>query len=183
MTPNAKRWLMGLGLAATIALAWFAPQEEAPVARSKTTARSARTQPVSATPASSRSGAVNGIKPTLTAQQLQGTDRASASDVTDLFRSSSWFVPPPPPPPLPPPGPPPPPPPPSAPALPFVYLGQIVEDEKAQVILARGDRVVTVYVGENIDSYYRVVSLKGGTLTLLYVPLDIKQTLATGASQ
>jgi hypothetical protein len=67
--------------------------------------------------------------------------------------------------------------------LPFVYLGQIVEDEKAQVILARGDRVVTVYVGENIDSYYRVVSLKGGTLTLLYVPLDIKQTLATGASQ
>jgi hypothetical protein len=42
---------------------------------------------------------------------------------------------------------------------------------------------VTVYVGENIDSYYRVVSLKGGTLTLLYVPLDIKQTLATGASQ
>jgi Tfp pilus assembly protein PilP len=67
--------------------------------------------------------------------------------------------------------------------LPFIYLGQIVEDQKVQVILARGDRVVTVYVGENIDSNYRVEGLKGGTLTLLYVPLDIKQTLATGVSQ
>jgi hypothetical protein len=174
---------MGLGLAATLALAWFAPQDEAPVARSKTTARSARTQPESATPASSKNGSVNGIKPTLAAQQLQRPERAAATDVKDMFRASSWFVPPPPPPPPPPPGPPPPPPPPSAPVLPFIYLGQIVEDQKVQVILARGDRVVTVYVGENIDSNYRVEGLKGGTLTLLYVPLDIKQTLATGVSQ
>jgi hypothetical protein len=38
-------------------------------------------------------------------------------------------------------------------------------------------------VGDNIDANYKVESLKGGTLTLVYLPLNIKQTLATGASQ
>ena len=90
---------------------------------------------------------------------------------------------PPPAPPAPPPAPPAAPPVPTAPPLPFAYIGQIVEDQKVQVILARNDRVVTVFVGDNIDNQYRVESLKGGTLTLLYLPLAIRQTLATGASQ
>ena len=62
-------------------------------------------------------------------------------------------------------------------------MGQIIEDQKIQVILARGERVLTVFVGDNIDANYKVESLKGGTLTLVYLPLNIKQTLATGASQ
>ncbi len=43
--------------------------------------------------------------------------------------------------------------------------------------------MVTVSVGETIDNTYRVESLQGGTLTLVYIPLDIKQTLATGVTQ
>jgi hypothetical protein len=64
--------------------------------------------------------------------------------------------------------------------LPFSFLGQIIEDEQIQVILARGERVVTVLVGDSIDKNYRLESLKDGTLTFLYLPLDIRQTLATG---
>jgi hypothetical protein len=72
---------------------------------------------------------------------------------------------------------------PTAPALPFVFLGQIVEDGKPQVILAKGDRVVTVFVGDTIDKTYRLESLLSGVLTFVYLPLDARQTLATGVTQ
>ena len=61
-------------------------------------------------------------------------------------------------------------------------MGQIVQEQKVQVILARGERVVTVPVGENIDKNYRLESFTGGTLTFIFLPLDIRQTLATGLS-
>jgi hypothetical protein len=75
---------------------------------------------------------------------------------------------------------PPPPPAPTAPALPYVYLGQIIEDQQVQVILSRGNRVVTALVGEVIEKTYRLESATGGLLTFVYLPLDIRQTLATG---
>jgi hypothetical protein len=64
--------------------------------------------------------------------------------------------------------------------LPFVFLGHIVEGDKVQVLLTRGDRVVTAYVGETIDKTYRVDSFKGGVVTFVYLPLNTQQTLATG---
>ena len=180
MTPKTQRGLLGLALAATLLLVWLAPQDEAPVA--KPTARTQRAAPLTPLAGAPRGSDLKTGRLDFNPQQLALPERESASDVTDLFRASSWFVPPPAPPP-PPPAPPPPPPVPIAPPLPFAYIGQIVEDHKVQVILARNDRVVTVFVGDNIDNQYRVESLKGGTLTLVYLPLDIKQTLATGDSQ
>ncbi len=183
MTPVAKRWLLGVGLVATLALVWLAPQDEVAQVRPKAAARGARPQSGPATTATAKNLAASAVKSAARPDQLQRPERVAASEIKDLFRSSSWFVPPPAPPPPPPAPPPPPPPPPSAPPLPFTYLGQIVEDQKIQVILSRGDRVLTIFVGDNIDASYKVESLKGGTLTLVYLPLDIKQTLATGVSQ
>ena len=180
MTPKTQRWLLGLALTATLLAVWLAPQDEAPQARPA--ARTPRQQSGASAGTVQRGSDTKTSRQEFNPQQLALAPRAAASEVVDLFRSSSWFVPPPAPP-APPPAPPAAPPVPTAPPLPFAYIGQIVEDQKVQVILARNDRVVTVFVGDNIDNQYRVESLKGGTLTLLYLPLAIRQTLATGASQ
>lgn len=72
------------------------------------------------------------------------------------------------------------PPPPSAPPLPFKMLGRYVEDDTEIVFLQYKDQSVAVQVGDLIDDLYRVENLVDGVLTLRYVPLGEKQTLAVG---
>lgn len=95
----------------------------------------------------------------------------------DLFQAKSWYVPPPPPPPPKPR----PPPPPTAPPLPYTYLGQYLEPGGRQVIfLVKGDRLYTTTPGEVIDNTYRVEGIQSGQLGLIYLPLNIKQTMFVG---
>ena len=185
MTIQRRRWLIGLAGLLALILVWFAPPDEAPVMRSKV-AGSAQRSPV--TPPESRTerpkpfGSASGV---MRPAQLLRRERPISADATNIFKPTSWYVAPPAPPaarPLPPAlsAPPVQPPAPTAPSLPFVFLGQIVQEQKVQVILARGERVVTVPVGESIDKNYRLESFTGGTLTFIYLPLDIRQTLAAG---
>ena len=109
---------------------------------------------------------------------------AAAAEPGNAFESKSWYVPPPPPPP-PPPAPPPkplPPPVPKAPPLPFVYLGTYQDAAKPVIFLVRGDRVLSVSAGDVIEGTYRVDSIVGATLSLTYLPLNIKQTLNIGTA-
>ena len=87
------------------------------------------------------------------------------------------------PPPPPPPPPPQPPPPPVAPPLPFAYLGQYSDGSATVILLTQGERILTVAIGALIDRNYQVLSMKGGRLTFLYLPLQIEQSLTTGVSQ
>ena len=80
------------------------------------------------------------------------------------------------------PAPPPPPPAPTAPALPFKYIGRIVEADHTVFFLTKGDKLYTVKVGDDIDGIYYVDGEIGGQLKLIYKPLSIAQTLAVGAS-
>ena len=91
----------------------------------------------------------------------------------DLFEAKSWYVPPPPPKPLPPP-------PPSAPPLPFVYMGKLIEDGRMTVYLTRQERNYVVKAGDTIDGMYRVEEVTPRMMTLVYLPLNIKQTLMIG---
>lgn len=96
----------------------------------------------------------------------------------NAFASRSWYVPPPPPPP-------PPkvePPPPTAPPLPFVYLGRYVDAGVPTFFLARGDRVLTVRAGDVLDGIYRIDGVEGQTMSLTYMPLNIRQTLDVGSA-
>jgi hypothetical protein len=193
MKPQHTRALLAAGLLGTLVLVWLAPQDETAVPR--TPARSSKAQPVAA-PLSDTAAVdtVASIKPArgnarVAAPALRGDlltrpeREAAPDDGVNLFQATTWFIAPPPPPPPPPAAPPPPPPAPTAPALPFVFLGQIIEDDQAQVILARGDRVITVIVGDAIDKTYRLESLQKGVLTFVYLPLATRQTLATGVPQ
>ncbi len=105
----------------------------------------------------------------------------SATPTTDLFAAHSWYVPPPPPPPAAAVAPPPPPPP-AAPPLPFQFLGKLADGERLLVFLQRGERVYTVSAGDVIDGTYRVERIAPTRMTIIYLPLNIAQTLSVGSS-
>lgn len=75
----------------------------------------------------------------------------------------------------------PPPPPPSAPPVPFTYIGRLSEDSRTTVFLASGERNLVVKPGDVIDNNYRVDEVTDKTVQLTYLPLNVKQTVPTGA--
>ncbi len=112
----------------------------------------------------------------------QQKDNGPGSKVTNAFTPRTWYVPPPPPPPPPPPAPPPPPPP-TAPPLPFTYLGRYEDPPKLFAILANGSKVYTVSQGEVIDGIYRVDRIADGVVDLVYLPLNISQSVKAAESK
>jgi hypothetical protein len=104
----------------------------------------------------------------------------AATHAAALFAQHSWYVAPPPPPPAAPP----PPPEPTAPPFPYTLVGSYAPEGDAPVFfLARGDRVIDARVGDKLDGVYRFESAAGGQLVFVYLPLDIHQNLAVGASR
>ncbi len=76
--------------------------------------------------------------------------------------------------------PPPAPPPLQAPPLPFQFMGKYVEGNQVAIFLKHNDQSVVARVGDVIANYYKVEGLQGGTLTLVYLPLNQTQTLDIG---
>jgi len=66
---------------------------------------------------------------------------------------------------------------PSAPPMPYRVAGQMVQDGAAQVVLAKGDRVLTVREGETLEDGYRVEAIKADGVTLVYLAMDVRETL------
>jgi hypothetical protein len=105
----------------------------------------------------------------------QRTKSESGKAITNAFKSTSWYIapPPPPPPPLPPA------PIPTAPPLPFTYMGRYEDPPKRLVILASGSKLYTVSEGETIDGNYRVDRITDRAVELVYLPLNINQSIST----
>jgi len=102
-----------------------------------------------------------------------------------LFAQHSWVVlkpvavaPPPPP------APEPPPPPPTAPPLPFTFVGSYSpQGERPVFFLSSKDHVISAHVGDELDGVYKFEGAAGGQLVFVYLPLNIRQNLAAGASK
>jgi hypothetical protein len=75
-----------------------------------------------------------------------------------------------------------PPPAPVAPPMPYRVAGQVVFDGPPRVVLARDDRVFFVREGDMLEGGYRVESIKSDTVTLVYTPLEERQTLAVASA-
>ena len=99
--------------------------------------------------------------------------RATEDKPGDAFAARSWYVPPALPKNLPPP-------PPTAPALPFTYMGRMVDEGKTTVFLTRQDRSYAVKEGDVVDGSYRVDRIDGNSVTMTYLPLNMQQILAMG---
>jgi hypothetical protein len=96
----------------------------------------------------------------------------------ELFAVKSWDAPPPPPPAPPPPQAAPAPVKPVAPPLPFVFMGRMTEEDRVSVFLVKDERAYIAAVGDVIEGTYRVEKIEPRQVTLLYLPLDMAQTLA-----
>jgi len=74
-------------------------------------------------------------------------------------------------------------PPPTAPALPFEYMGKLVDGDETTVFLLRGDRNLVVRAGDTFESVYRLDRITDNELILTYLPMNLQQSLNTGAAK
>src|SRR5687767_7000876 len=66
---------------------------------------------------------------------------------------------------------------PVAPPMPYRVAGTVMQDGAAQIVLARGDSVLTVREGDMLDGAYRVDAVSAERVTLTYVPLGLREDL------
>lgn len=66
---------------------------------------------------------------------------------------------------------------PTPPPMPYRVAGRVVHDGAAHVVLAKGDRVLTVRQGDTLDDGYRVEAIDPQAVTLVYLPLGVPQQL------
>jgi len=77
---------------------------------------------------------------------------------------------------------PPPPAPPQPPALPFRFLGKVIAlGETPAFLLAYGDQILSLHIGDTVDGKYLVEKYEGGQLHFLFRPMNAHQTLFVGS--
>ena len=114
------------------------------------------------------------------AGRIRGDEQAVATN-SDLFAPHNWYVAPPlapvavvsvysPPPRRP-----------AAPPLPFRFIGKLDDSQQMLVFLQRGENVHVVRVGDVIDGTYRVDGVTDDRMTLVYLPLQVTQSLNVGS--
>lgn len=74
-------------------------------------------------------------------------------------------------------------PPPAAPALPYAYMGKMVENGELTVFLTREDKPYVVHAGDVLDNQYRVDAIRPPQIELTYLPLKQKQLLHMGENK
>ena len=150
------------------------PREERP--------RAAGPEPVAATRTAQTAAEPNVVDPDLARAhaRLQRQDRAEP--IRDAFSPRSWAPPPPEPAPAAPAAPAPLPVP-LAPPLPFRYLGQLSEQGRTVVFLARGEAPVAGSVGEVLEGSYRIERIAPTAVEFTYLPLNTRQVLAVGEAR
>jgi hypothetical protein len=67
---------------------------------------------------------------------------------------------------------------PMAPPLPYRFAGRLMIEGKGQVFLSKDDTAIPVAEGEILDGTYRVESITGERVTLVYLPLTSKISIA-----
>ena len=100
----------------------------------------------------------------------------------DMPRADPFVAKLPPPPPPPPPAPPPPPPVPVAPALPFTFMGRMVESDRTILFLTKQNESYSVKLNDVLEREYRVDKIDNDQVVFTYLPLNIQQTLYIGRS-
>ena len=63
------------------------------------------------------------------------------------------------------------------PPMPYRIAGRVVRDGVSQLLLAKGSDVVAVQQGDMLEGGYRVESIGAEDVTLLYLPLGVRQTI------
>lgn len=70
---------------------------------------------------------------------------------------------------------------PVAPALPFLYQGKLLEQDRVTAFLSLGPRTYLLRKGDVVADY-RVVDIHAAGMTFVYLPLNIEQRLSFGSA-
>jgi hypothetical protein len=70
---------------------------------------------------------------------------------------------------------------PVAPPMPYRYAGKVVKDSEAEILIAKGDVVLPVKVGDTIDGQYKVEAISGERIDLVYLPLGTRDRIAVSS--
>ena len=172
ISNKLRRLLIAGSLFITLAaVGWVNEQDQMATAQANSKASQITPQPQSPQPKTRDDRRMDLAGGVIQLEKFKRT--APEAEAEDIFKGKSWYVPPPPPKPVPPP-------PPMAPPLPFSYVGKLIDGGKVTVFLARQDRNYTVKQGEIIDGTYRVEEVRPPMMTLLYIPLNQKQSMQIG---
>jgi hypothetical protein len=68
--------------------------------------------------------------------------------------------------------------PPSAPLLPFMFIGRMIDGHDVILFLSKNSRQYAVKMNDILDDTYRVDKITDDSLVLTYLPMNIQQTLA-----
>ncbi len=71
---------------------------------------------------------------------------------------------------------------PQAPPVPFRVLGRFVENGVAGMFVQLNERTIVARNGDVINELYKVESISDQTMTVLYLPLNVSQTVNTGGT-
>jgi len=66
---------------------------------------------------------------------------------------------------------------PSAPPLPFKYIGKLVANGKTEFFVMRGDELISIFSGQDIDGEYRVDAITETRIAFTYLPLRTRQSI------
>lgn len=67
---------------------------------------------------------------------------------------------------------------PTPPALPFVYLGRMVDGDKTAVFVTKGDENYSLTPGQTVAGDYRVEKITDTEVTFTYLPMKKRQKLS-----
>lgn len=65
----------------------------------------------------------------------------------------------------------------SAPPVPFRYVGKLVANGKTEIFLMRGEELISIAAGQDIDGEYRVDAITEERIALTYLPLKARQSI------
>lgn len=183
---NRRRWMLALGLGATVVAAWFAPPPQADdgLELSDRSIQAGAAKPRSPSDPMPGTGARTAPdEPEVLTIRARSVD-AEADPLSELFASPSWASAEPKPataarssvvepestsPP-------------TAPPLPFVFMGRMSDGGQQTYFLRHGDQSIVAQVGDTLLSQYRVEAVDGNKLVLRYLPLNELQSLDLGSS-
>jgi hypothetical protein len=66
--------------------------------------------------------------------------------------------------------------------MPYRVAGQVLQQGALQIVLARGDAVLTVQEGDTLEGGYEVETIRRDRVTLRYLPLDTREDLLVTSS-
>jgi hypothetical protein len=71
---------------------------------------------------------------------------------------------------------------PVAPPVPYRFAGKVVTGTEEEILVAKGDLVLPVKVGDTLDGMYRIESISAEGIELLYVPLGTRDRITVSSA-